>query len=125
MREDRETSARGTNACGVRWQDILRGTQHHQAEDQKKMHHMNLYEAKTAIVLKEDMIAEKANELTYVKPFLTPVLLQGRIISTDALYTQRRFCQDVLAAGADYLLVVKHNQPTLYEDLSLFLRASF
>jgi hypothetical protein len=28
----------------------LRGTQHHLAEDQKKMHHMNLYEAKTGIV---------------------------------------------------------------------------
>lgn len=98
----------------------LRGTQHHLAEDQKQMHHLNLYEAKTGIVLKEDMIAEKANELTHMKSFLTPVLLQGRIISADALYTQRSFCQDVIAAGADYLLVVKHNQPTLYEDLSLF-----
>jgi hypothetical protein len=26
----------------------------------------------------------------------------------------------VIAAGGDYLLVVKRNQPTLYEDLSLF-----
>lgn len=84
------------------------------------MHHMNLYEAKTGIVLKEDMVAEKANELTDMKSFLTPVLLQGRIISADALYTQRSFCQEVIAAGADYLLVVKHNQPTLYEDVSLF-----
>lgn len=98
----------------------LRGTQHHLAEDQNKMHHMNLYEAKTGIVLKEDMVAEKANELTHMKPFLTPVLLQGRVISADALYTQHSFCQDVITAGADYLLVVKHNQPILYEDLSLF-----
>jgi predicted transposase YbfD/YdcC len=98
----------------------LRGTQHHLAEDQKKMHQMNLYEAKTGIVLKEDMVAEKANELTHMKSFLTPVLLQGRVISADALYTQHSFCQDLIAAGADYLLVVKHHQPTLYEDLSLF-----
>jgi hypothetical protein len=98
----------------------LQRTLHHLVEDQKPMHHMNLYEAMTRMVLKEAMVAEKANELTHMKPFLTAVLLQGRIISADALSTQRSFCRDVIAAGADYLLVVKHNQPTLYEDLSLF-----
>jgi predicted transposase YbfD/YdcC len=98
----------------------LRGTQHHLAEDQQKMHHLNLYEAKTGIVLKETMVAEKANELTHMTSFLVPVLLQGRILSADALFTQHRFCQEVVASGGDYLLIVKHNQPTLYDDLSLF-----
>jgi hypothetical protein len=91
----------------------LRGTLQHLAQDQRPMHHMTLYEAKTGIVLKEVMVPEKANELTHMKAFLTPVLLQGRIISADALSTQRSFCQEVLAAGADYVLLVKHNQPTL------------
>lgn len=98
----------------------LRGTQNHLQEDQRKMHQMNLYEAKTGIVLKEAMVAEKANELTQKTSFLTPVLLQGRILSADAIFTQRDFCQQVITAGGDYLLVVKHNQPTLYEDLALF-----
>jgi predicted transposase YbfD/YdcC len=100
----------------------LRGTQHHLAEDQKKMHHMNLYEAQTGIVLKEARVAEKANELTDVKSFLTQVLLQGRIISADALFTQRSFCQDVVVSGGDYLLIAKENQPTLYDDVSLFFQ---
>jgi predicted transposase YbfD/YdcC len=98
----------------------LRGTQNHLAEDQKKMHQMNLYEAKTGIVLKEQMVAEKANELIHMTDFLTPLLVQGRLISADALYTQRSFCQQVIAAGGDYLLFVKQNQPTLHQDLSLF-----
>jgi predicted transposase YbfD/YdcC len=100
----------------------LGGTLQHLAEDQRPMHHLNLYEVKTGIVLKEALVAEKATELTHMKAFLTPVLLQGRISSADALYTQRSLCQDVLAAGADYLLLVKHNQPTFYEDLSFFIR---
>jgi len=100
----------------------LKGTQNHLAEDQTKMHHMNLYEAKTGIVLKEQMVAEKENELTRVKDFLTTLLLQGRLISADALYTQRSVCQEVIAAGGDYLLFVKQNQPTLSQDLSLFFR---
>jgi len=100
----------------------LRGTQEHLAEDQQKMHHVNCYEAKTGIVLKQHMVAEKEGELRRVKAFLTPVLLQGRIISADALYTQSSFCQDVMAARGDYLLFVKRNQPTLQEDLALFFR---
>jgi predicted transposase YbfD/YdcC len=98
----------------------LRGTQQHQAADQKKVHHLNLYEAKTGIVLKEARVEEKAGELTHLNLFLTPVLLAGRIISADALFTQRSFCQQTLAAGADYLLTVKLNQPALHEDLALF-----
>lgn len=98
----------------------LRGTQHHLAEDQKKMHHVNFYEAKTGVVLKEHMVAEKEGELTQVKEFLTSLLLQGRIISADALYTQKSFCQQVIASGGNYLLFVKGNQPTLQEDLRLF-----
>ena len=98
----------------------LKGTQHHLQEDQRKMHHMNLYEAKTGIVLKEQMVAEKANELTHMNDFLTPLLLHGRIISADALYTHTSFCQRVIAAGGNYLLIAKQNQPTLQDDLRLF-----
>jgi hypothetical protein len=55
-----------------------------------------------------------------VKKFLTPTVLQGRIMSSDALYAQTRFCQEVIAAGGDYLLFVKQNQPLFSEDVSLF-----
>lgn len=98
----------------------LKGTQNHLQEDQQKMHHMNLYEAKTGIVLKELMVAEKANELTHMNDFLTPLLLHGRIISADALYTHHSFCQQVITAGGHYLLIAKQNQPTLHDDLRLF-----
>jgi hypothetical protein len=98
----------------------LRGTQEHRAEDQKKMHHVNLYEAKTGVILKEHMVEEKEGEVTQMKAFLTLLLLQRRIISADALYTHKSFCQEVISSGGEYLLFVKGNQPTLLEDLRLF-----
>jgi hypothetical protein len=49
---------------------------------------MNLYEAKTGVVLKQHMVPEKEGELSKMKAFLTPTLLKGRIISADALYTK-------------------------------------
>lgn len=37
----------------------------------------------------------------------------------DALYCQRALCAQIVAAGGDYLVVVKENQPGLYEDITL------
>ena len=41
------------------------------------------------------------------------------MVTGDALYCQRNLCQQIVAAGGDYLFIVKANQPTLYEDLRL------
>lgn len=68
------------------------------------MHHVNLYEAQTGVVLKEHRVAEKEGELTRGDAFLTFLLLAGRVLSTDALYTQKHVCQQIIASGGDYLL---------------------
>ena len=47
------------------------------------------------------------------------VPLEGNIATGDALYCQREYCSKVLAAGGDYLVIVKGNQRTLYEDIKL------
>jgi hypothetical protein len=43
---------------------------------------------KRGIILKQHLVAEKANELTDVDAFLPSVFLRGRIFSADALPTQ-------------------------------------
>lgn len=48
-----------------------------------------------------------------VQRLLAAVPLQGQLVTGDALYCQRALCAQVLAAGGDYLLTVKGNQPTL------------
>lgn len=98
----------------------LRGTLGHVAADQKKMHQLALYETQTGVILKEQVTAEKQNELSIVSQFLTPVLIQGRIISADALHTQCTFCFQVKRWQGDYVLIAKGNQATLADDLRLF-----
>jgi predicted transposase YbfD/YdcC len=39
------------------------------------------------------------------------------LLTGDALYCDSGFCQDVLRRGGQYLLIVKKNQSTLYEDI--------
>jgi predicted transposase YbfD/YdcC len=58
-------------------------------------------------------------ELTVAPALLGQVALEGRVVTGDALYCQRKLCQQILAAGGDYLVVVKANQPDLYEDLAV------
>lgn len=98
----------------------LRGTQGHLAVDQQKMHQVSLYETHTGIVLKEQIVAEKENELSRIEEFLAPQWMQGRIVSADALHTQHAFCLGVTGAHGDYVLVAKGNQATLESDLRLF-----
>jgi predicted transposase YbfD/YdcC len=98
----------------------LRGTQHHLPEDQKKMHQVNLYETQTGLVLKEQIVGDKENELSRIQEVLTPQLLKGRIVSADALHTQKAFCLSTILAGGEYLLIAKGNHPTLLSDLQLF-----
>ena len=100
----------------------LRGTLGHLAADQQKMHQVGLYETRTGVLLKEQVVGEKENELSQVSEFLVPLWVKGRLISADALHTQHAFCTNVVAAEGDYLLFAKGNQPTLQQDLHLFFR---
>lgn len=56
-------------------------------------------------------------EVAAVQRLLGDVSLAGRLVTGDALYCQRAFCAQVLAAGGDYLLTVKGNQPALYHAI--------
>ena len=58
-------------------------------------------------------------ELTVASALLARVTWPGRVLTGDALFCQRKLCAQVLAAGGDYLLLVKENQPTLLADLAL------
>jgi predicted transposase YbfD/YdcC len=58
-------------------------------------------------------------ELTVVPALVARVAWPGRVLTGDALFCQRDLCAQVLAAGGDYLLLVKDNQPTLYADIAL------
>ena len=45
--------------------------------------------------------------------------LNGRLVTGDALYCQRKFCREVCGAEGDYLVIVKGNQPGLFSDIEL------
>ena len=70
------------------------------------------------LTLPQSAVADKTNELSAIHKILTGLLLTGRVITTDALHTQRAFARAALDAGGDYLMFDKDHQPQLREDIA-------
>ncbi len=59
----------------------------------------------------------KGQELAGAKEVLRQAPLKGRLVTADALLTQREVSEQIMQRGGDYLLPVKDNQPSLRSDL--------
>lgn len=98
----------------------LRGTLGHRQEHQPAVHVVSWYEPHSGLVLAHRAVEHKRNEISTLLPWLSPTLVKDRIITADALHTQRAFCVDVIRFGGHYVLIAKKNQPTLWDDLHMF-----
>lgn len=64
------------------------------------------------------MVDQKTNEIPVARELFHRLELDGRQVSLDALHTQTQTAREaVLQHGADYLLTVKDNQPTLRQKI--------
>jgi predicted transposase YbfD/YdcC len=81
-------------------------------------HLLSCYDVTTGTVLWQCNVGEKQNEISALKPLLTPTLVKGRVLTLDAMHTQRDLCATVHGWGGAYLLIAKDNQPTLTQDIA-------
>jgi predicted transposase YbfD/YdcC len=69
-------------------------------------------------VLGQVAVNEKSNEIPAVRELLKAFAgLAGVVLTIDALHTQHDTAQLILGRGADYVMTVKANMPTLYKQL--------
>jgi predicted transposase YbfD/YdcC len=71
------------------------------------------------VTLAQHAVDDKTNEITAVEPLLQHLVLDGRIVTMDALLTQRHVAQTIVDKGGDYVMIVKENQPQLRADIEL------
>ena len=70
------------------------------------------------IPLAQCAVSEKTNEgFPISRQLLKAFDVRQKVVTTDALLTQRRFCEEIIAHEADYLLPVKGNQKGVYQDI--------
>jgi predicted transposase YbfD/YdcC len=76
---------------------------------------------RVGVTLAQQAVADKTNELPVVLDLLRHLVLEGRIVTMDALLTQRQIAQHIVGAQGDYVMVVKENQPQLLDDIETVL----
>jgi predicted transposase YbfD/YdcC len=70
------------------------------------------------LTLAQTAVDEKTNEISAVHSVLEHVLLAGRVVTVDALLTQRAVAQTIVDHGGDDVMVAKDNQPHLRQDIA-------
>jgi predicted transposase YbfD/YdcC/predicted DNA-binding protein (UPF0251 family) len=87
------------------------------ASSKSAIHMVSAWATANHISLGQVVVDEKSNEITAIPQLLNMLELSGCLVTIDAMGCQTEIAQAILKAGANYVLAVKKNQPTLYEGL--------
>ena len=99
----------------------LRGSR--DAKNGKKAVHMvSAFAHAQGITLGQEAVSEKSNEITAIPRLLDRLVLEGTIVTIDAMGTQKKIAEKIIERKADYVLSVKDNQPSLAEAVERFFR---
>ena len=69
------------------------------------------------LVLGQVRVNEKSNEITAIPELIENLMIEGNIITIDAMGTQTDIAEKIIKNGADYILAVKENQSQLLEEI--------
>ena len=86
--------------------------------DERARHLVSAFATRLAGVAGQVAVEPQDNEITAAKALLAKLPLSGRIVTGDAMFTQREVCQTIQQAGGDYLLAVRGNQPELEDGIA-------
>jgi len=88
---------------------------------EQAVHLMSTFAGRARWVLAQQAVAEKSNEITAIPDLLAMLDLRGAVVSIDAMGCQKTIARAMVDAGADYVLALKDNHPTLCEAVQLWL----
>ena len=89
----------------------IRGTR---VREQRGEHMLAAYSPEQELVLAQVAVENKENEIVGAPKLLKAIDLHGKILTADAMHTQKSLSRQVVEDGGDYLFPVKENQPHLF-----------
>ncbi len=93
----------------------LRGSGH---GEQNGRHLLAAFDHAHGVVLGQVEVGAKTNEIPLFSTLLDRIEITGAAVTADALHAQRDHATYLARRGAQYLLIVKRNQPNLYARLA-------
>ncbi len=97
---------------------------HDRATGKAPLHLVSAFATTSRLVLGQEAVADKTNEITAIPALIERLAvnegLKGALVSIDAIATNATIAAEIRDAGADYLLAVKANQPSLRSEIETF-----
>jgi predicted transposase YbfD/YdcC len=94
---------------------------HDRGAGQAPLHLVSAFATTARLVLGQEAVSDKSNETTAIPVLIERLAadggLEGAIVSIDAIACNAAIASAITAAGAQYLLAVKSNQPTLRAEI--------
>jgi predicted transposase YbfD/YdcC len=84
-----------------------------QANNKAFVHMVSAWAVGNRMVLGQLKTDDKSNEITAIPKLLDLLRIKGAIVTIDAMGCQKEIADKIVSKGADYMLAVKNNQPTL------------
>jgi predicted transposase YbfD/YdcC len=88
------------------------------------LHLVSAFATTARLVLGQEAVADKSSEVAAIPQLIERLAenggLEGALVSIDAIATNATIAAAITSAGADYLLAVKANQPTLRAEIEAF-----
>ncbi|WP_338113800.1 ISAs1 family transposase [Thiococcus pfennigii] len=81
------------------------------------LHMVSAWAVANRVVLGQVATEAKSNEITAIPRLLDLLMLNGCIVTIDAMGCQTKIAEQIIAAGGDYVLALKGNQGTLAEEV--------
>ncbi len=88
-------------------------------ETRSFVHMVSAFADANSLVLGQVKIGEKSNEITAIPRLLDVLVLKGAIVTIDAAGCQENIANQIVERGGDFVLAVKNNQRTLFEDIDI------
>jgi predicted transposase YbfD/YdcC len=88
------------------------------------IHMVRAWASANRLVLGQLKVEEKSNEITAIPRLLPLLALTGAVVTIDAMGCQKAIAKTITEQGADYVLALKDNHPTLSDEVTRFLNAA-
>jgi predicted transposase YbfD/YdcC len=90
-------------------------------DEEGQAYGLSIYDVQQAKVMAQVEVGRKENEIVKAPKALQLVEIAQKVITADAMHTQRGLATQILEAHGNYVFPVKENQPQLYKNIqSLF-----
>jgi len=97
----------------------LRGS-YDRDDDKAALCMVSAWASANRLVLAQEQVSDKSNEITAIPALLSALEISDCLVTIDAMGTQRKIARQIIDQDGDYVLSLKSNHPTLYEDVRTF-----